>query len=235
VSLGDGYVLSAGHGMIEKGFPVSQEEISCMTVGIEGLNQDQPYQTISSANVARNNGFADDLAMYKISDTDQQYITNGAGPFTHGPEVSATPVQLGDTVYFSNWQPTDKNAERSPLASSELDTPAVYPGVVIGVGDVLTVSTDITSLGKGAPDQNVRPGASGGEVLNAKGEIIGLSNGMYDSAAQGALHSLFRRLSNMHIGPFGLPGNGERVADITPITPDTVAALREQISTTPTC
>jgi len=92
-------------------------------------------------------------------------------------EVADATPQMGETVYFVNFQPTADGATRTPTAQGDLAMPAVFSGTVLGqTPDGLVIATGSgKSYGHGVADTLVRRGASGGAILNRKGQLVALS------------------------------------------------------------
>lgn len=91
--------------------------------------------------------------------------------------------EAGDTVYFVNFQPTADGKVRSPAAAAssnaaaDYSKPAVFSGIVLGKKpNGIAIATGYgESYGLGVADNLVRKGASGGAIVNVRGELVGLS------------------------------------------------------------
>lgn len=85
--------------------------------------------------------------------------------------------EAGDTVYFINFQPTADGKVRSPAAPADYSKPAVFSGAVLGEkpNGIAIATGHGKSYGLGIADNMVRKGASGGAIVNAQGELVGLS------------------------------------------------------------
>jgi len=98
-------------------------------------------------------------------------------------KLSQRPPEKGDRVYFINFQPTADGTVRSPASpvtadpSKDYSKPAVFSGRVLGRSNhgVAIATGGGVSLGIGAPDVLARKGASGGAIVNERGELVGLS------------------------------------------------------------
>lgn len=91
--------------------------------------------------------------------------------------------EVGDTVYFINFQPTAEGKVRSPAAAAsdnpanDYSKPAVFSGIVLGkkANGIAVATGHGKSYGLGVADNLVRKGASGGAIVNVRGELVGLS------------------------------------------------------------
>lgn len=88
----------------------------------------------------------------------------------------------GETVYFINFQPAANGQVRNPAAESkpgavDYSKPAIFSGIVAErERDRVVIATGYSkSFGLGAADNMVRKGASGGAIVNVRGELVGLS------------------------------------------------------------
>lgn len=118
-------------------------------------------------------------------DTDLAVMTVRAGDnFRSLPDIRLARVtpKKGETVYFINFQPTADGHVRNPSADSKPGTvdytkPAIFSGVVAErERDRVVIATGYSkSYGLGATDNMVRKGASGGAIVNVRGELVGLS------------------------------------------------------------
>jgi hypothetical protein len=104
--------------------------------------------------------------------------------FRNLPDVklAAEQPQKGETVYFINFQPTADGHIRNPAAETkpgdvDYTKPAIFSGVVAqSKKDRVTIATGYSkSYGLGPADSMVRKGASGGAIVNVRGELVGLS------------------------------------------------------------
>jgi hypothetical protein len=225
--LGNGYYISAGHALREQtNKPYSSLE--CGNYTISGYAADKKAYTVDpQQSVSTNVGFDNDMSMFRINSDNLKGLSNA------GFDVEAAPLQLaqktpekGETVYFVNWEPTPDGKERDPRSKdTKLDKPAIFAGVVTDVDDyTVRASTGLKSYGEGQPDDTVRPGASGGMVLNEAGELIGQSNGLKDGS-----------LLDTKWGPFGLPNNGDGQAVITRASQKVIDNAKQMIGQTEPC
>ncbi len=235
VSIGGGYILSAGHGLTSDSAPATEKQTSCASVEIHGYSsKGKPYEKQAIGNVAVNQGFGNDFALYKMSN-------NNHTPLPAAPNIRKTPLTVGEKVFFINWEPTENDDQRDPSDNTGIghNKPAVFAGVVIEAGDAPRVVTDIESYGTGLPDKNSRPGASGGMLVDANGDFAGLSNGGIDESLRNSTIGIIWRILNKRIGTLGLPGDGEYVSTITPVTDTKVDQLKHEldkkIAHSPTC
>jgi hypothetical protein len=94
------------------------------------------------------------------------------------PVQSTISVHQSEQVYSINYQPTPYGTYRDPHANNPAERePAVYSGTVTkevedGYFEMLVGAGK--SFGR-ISDKDVRPGASGGEVVNGKGRLLGLT------------------------------------------------------------
>jgi hypothetical protein len=166
VILNDHQVLTAGHAT-----DTGSEVLSCNNISIDAPGFLTPA---SASRIAATYGSAmhsnnTDLAMLSIkSDAN----------FKRLPAVSiaSDPPSAGDTVFFINYQPKADGQLRSPMNAGASD-PVIFSGIVLGsTPHGLAIATGGgESFGHGDPDNLLRKGASGGAVVNAKGELVGLS------------------------------------------------------------
>lgn len=166
VILNDRQVLTAGHATDDGG-----KSLSCanMSVAVPGFMTAAAASRLPALFGSAEYGESVDLALLTVK---------ADANFRNLPPVtlaSARP-KAGDTVFFINYQPKADGTARNPLAEDE-DDPAVFSGVVIGTEKHgLAVATGGgQSYGHGDPETMLRKGASGGAVVNAQGELIGLS------------------------------------------------------------
>ncbi len=83
----------------------------------------------------------------------------------------------GQPLYFVNYEPTAQKVFRSPYNTRQRYIyPAIYGGIYYDstANGEYVVLTGMKSYGQ-VKDTNSRPGASGGAVFNAAGQLIGLS------------------------------------------------------------
>lgn len=128
-------------------------------------------------------------------------VTHAAFQYTPGIDLAVMTLQAGDnfrslpdvklaselpkkgeTVYFINFQPAADGQVRNPAAESkpgavDYTKPAIFSGIVAqSKNDRVTIATGYSkSYGLGTADNMVRKGASGGAIVNVRGELVGLS------------------------------------------------------------
>jgi hypothetical protein len=93
----------------------------------------------------------------------------------------ASKTELGETVFFSNYQPDQEGRSRDPEGPYTKEEaihsqPALYAGVVVEhvTPTMDLIATNLKSYGAIA-DTKADHGASGGPVFNEQGELVGLS------------------------------------------------------------
>ena len=110
-------------------------------------------------------------------------MTDGDNQFSKlpVPNLGSTP-NPGDSLYLVNYEPDGNSIDRNPNASANPvsqaqihSLPAIYSAVYLtSAGGKYIIATGIKSYGKGVPDTMSRPGASGGPVFNASGQLVGI-------------------------------------------------------------
>jgi len=166
VILNNHQVLTAGHATDDGGKSLSCSNIS---VAVPGFMTAAAASRLPATYGSAEYGETVDAALLSVkADTN----------FRNLPAVTlaSAPPKAGDTVFFINYEPRADGTLRNPLAEDSND-PAVFSGVVIGTGKHgLAVATGAgQSYGHGDPETMLRKGASGGAVVNARGELVGLS------------------------------------------------------------
>ncbi len=165
VILSDHQILTAGHTTQNNGVT------SCAQTRIDtpGLLTPAAASSYSVVSASATHTESTDLAVMAIS-ADKNFRVLPA-------IVLATKLPLpGDSVYFINYQPKSDGTIRDPLSRTS-GVPAVFNGTVIG-GDAqgLVIAAGAgTSYGLGERENLLRKGASGGAIVNDKGELVGLS------------------------------------------------------------
>lgn len=161
VIVSDSQVLAAAHNVLDDDGTIACSRMNVVAAGLlSGASATNDSVTHASA---RYNHKAD-IAVLEVSSSEN---------FRSLPDmslVSARPKQ-GEVVYFINFQPTADGKLRSPT------DPAIFSGTVVYVTarDIVVAAGGGASFGRGVPDTMLRKGASGGAVVNAQGELIGLS------------------------------------------------------------
>ena len=217
VNLGNGYFLSAGHALKNpKNQPLSP--IQCGNYSVSGTLPSgysytaQANKAAARVDLSRNT----DISVFQFSANTLQELA-GAGATlptgsTSGIQIATEQPKKGDTLYFINWEPTASGESRDPMSTeNRLARPAIFAGTVLSNNNGLaTVVTGERNYGDGGiPDTSGRPGESGGMVLNQYGQLVGLSN--YGTTHSSIVGDIEQAALNMHIGPFGLPSNGEDI------------------------
>jgi len=167
-------VLTAAHNV-----RLSNGTVSCsqLTVAATGLLTGATASRSPVSFVSSNKyGGSADMALLTVEAGDNFRALPKATLAKRSPEV-------GETVYFVNFQPTADGKIRTPTSQASNDPatdyskPAIFSGIVTSVtNDDIVVATGAgTSYGLGVKDNVVRKGASGGAVVNNQGELVGLS------------------------------------------------------------
>jgi hypothetical protein len=172
VIINDEQILTAGHN-VEGGGDVACSQVSVVAPGLlTSAAASSDRVNFASVRYGKNA----DVAVLTVDSSEN---------FRTLPDISLANRQpeSGDTVYFINFQPTADGKVRSPAAQNSEDPnqdysePVIFPGIVLGKTEHgLAIATGYgKSYGKGVPDNMVRKGASGGAIVNTKGELVGLS------------------------------------------------------------
>ncbi len=171
-----------------------------LSVGHEFL-QNGPMQNASDKSLCRNlflYSFGDKnsnqstdssiIATYTNTDSSNPDIslikTEGDPQFKKLPTaVISSQTNINTQVYLANYEPDIKSIDRNPNAqantfdqSTKYTFPAIYSGIVLDTnGGRYSIATGVKSYGIGIPDNESRPGASGGPVFNQEGQLIGVT------------------------------------------------------------
>lgn len=160
-------ILTAGH-VVERDGSVACSNTSVVTAGL-----------VTSATIS--NDPVTHVSVKHDKTTDVAVLTLRASSNFGGlPDVKISDNQLtvGETVYFINYQPTADGKVRSPASTDVASTtPVVFSGTVVkdAAGRTTIATGNGKSFGAGASDNLVRKGASGGAIVNSRGELVGLS------------------------------------------------------------
>jgi hypothetical protein len=157
--------------------------------------------------------------------------------FRNLPNITLATERLkpGETVYFINFQPTADGRVRSPLAAdavqgaADYSKPAVFSGLVVqSENKRAVIATGYSkSYGLGIADNTVRKGASGGAIVNVRGELVGLSVASQSLQANRTATSIANEYA------INLPGNFQyQVAYMQPVSQSLVQYVQ---STTVSC
>jgi len=232
VALGNGYFISAGHGVISTGEIASAKSSGalCSQFTIFDAHGGAPHGIKATDLFAQDTNAKNDMAIYKTNERQELSMVIQRPPAPNTLNVATEPLHGGEVVYFINWEPTASGEIRQPGTTRGLDTPVVFSGVVLKDGATPLVATDIKSYGHGIADKVERSGMSGGGVYNSSGELVGLSNYGEDN-----MPSILAQLANFKIAGLGLPGNGKYNATITPVTRADIARLEQNLQTSAVC
>lgn len=217
VSLGNGWYLTAGHGLLDDNSkPVSPLE--CANYMVHGISESgNPYQIMPRQVSVASEEIAKDYAMFRGPEPASDPVSYYGQPALAPPamEIADEVPAEGEVVYFVNWEPAADGTERKPRNDKPgYNQPAIFAGIVRQKeAGYINVATGLKSYGEGVPEDRLRPGGSGGLVLNAKGELVGLSNARQE-------HIGFYGLLRTAIGPLGVPGDGSEA--VVTIIDDTI-------------
>jgi hypothetical protein len=219
--IGDGEVLTAGHVRDESPDLLCGDFTVTNHVPADGGIYDKPILGESSTYVSDDNADAYSHPDFGVMNVDPVAF-EGVEP----PEIRTTPLEVGEPVYAINYQPDRDGTDRSPIAREPHDTPAIYGGIVVGTtGAFVEVATALQSYGE-FPDSSSRKGASGGGWYDADGNLVGVTSRASEEAT----------LDPVRAFGVDLPGEGTvSLSYVQPITPDLLAAARNEIAENPDC
>ncbi|HSH56243.1 MAG TPA: trypsin-like peptidase domain-containing protein [Candidatus Limnocylindrales bacterium] len=99
-------------------------------------------------------------------------------------------VRRGESLFFFNYQPDEGGGRRMPDQSyisatgerGKYSSPAIYGGIALGYteGERLGVATSFRSYGH-TNETSVRRGASGGQIVDAEGRLVGVTSMYYEA------------------------------------------------------
>jgi S1-C subfamily serine protease len=223
VILNDRQIVTAGHNVENDG------RVACAQTSVlaPGAFADAAASKTSVSQAAVRYGQNTDLAVLTVQADDN---------FRALPDVKLARQmpQKGDMLYFINFQPTAEGALRNPLLKASGDPatdyskPAIFGAMYLGsTADGMSLATGFgQSYGRGAPDIMVRKGASGGAVINARGELVGLTVSTDSLAAERSGASITAEYG------VRLPQQNYQVAHMQPVTQEVVRNMQK---TTVTC
>jgi|GEM_PF-1887269 len=193
VVIGDQQILTAGHTIMNNG------ALQCGSTAVlaSGVASSATASTDTVSMAAMRYGNKSDLAVLTINASDN---------FKSVPDISISTnaPKAGDKVYFINYQPTSDGTVRNPTTKDVNAKPAVFEGTVLGArdGQLVIAAGYSKSFGQGAADNMLRKGASGGAIVDADGELVGLSVASDSLTANHSAASIARNydvtLSNRH-------------------------------------
>lgn len=144
-------------------------------------------------------------------------------------QVRQTPLEVGEPVYFVNYQPTADGTDREPSASDPYSQPAEYGGIVASTdGQLSRVITDIGASYGDVYDDVTRAGASGGAVFDAQGQLVAIVSRGLESGLLGQNQAFGVELS-------AYPDVTVSEAKVTPVTQTLIDQLRAEIDASPSC
>jgi hypothetical protein len=238
VKIGNDLVLTAGHVVINDGASITSPTCN---VGFTGVYDDQGSNTPVQDWVGKNeskgedNENSPDYALLRIST---------ATKFSSLPSIPIAPKPLhaGEEAFFINYEeiaPDDKfnrypNSSEVPYSAFNngnfSTTAAEFVGVVVSIyGGQYAVATGMRSYGpKPYSQSNLRPGGSGGAVLNAQGQLEGLS-----VATSNSLFNPGDVLKKYKVRLPMKPSQEFTMAYVQPITPSLVKSSEAQLAAAP--
>jgi S1-C subfamily serine protease len=211
VIMGDMRVITAAHNVRDGNGTVACQELSVESPGLlSGALASKDPVRYASSNKYRGDA---DAALLVVQASDNLQSLPRAVLAKRLPEV-------GDTVYFINFQPTADGKIRVPTnqvtadPGQDFSKPAVFSGIVISTGDedVVVATGAGVNYGLGAPDTVVRKGASGGAVVNNQGELVGISVSSDSLQADRTSASIAKEYGR------ALPDHQYQIAHIQPVT-----------------
>jgi hypothetical protein len=137
-------------------------------------------------------------------------------------EIHVTP---GDVLFSINYQPTPEDVVRDSSTVGALGRPAIYAHVVVSETEThIATITGLKSYGA-IEDTSLRDAGSGGELLNAQGGYIGMTNAAIELTSQEIQNSF-----NMTV-----PDGTYKMAFSRKIDADTVAEMTQSAQARPAC
>lgn len=135
--------------------------------------------------------------------------------------------EVGETVYFINFEPTVDGKIRAPTSQASGDPntdyskPAIFSGTIASVGkdDIVVATGAGVSYGLGVKDVVVRKGASGGAVINNKGRLVGVSVSSDSLETDATAASIAKEYGQK------LPDHQYQIAHIEPVSEKILASL----------
>jgi hypothetical protein len=246
VQIGPTEYLTAGHVLLNEAGKKYTGELICGNVTVS-----QQSDQIGGVVLADNGQLKPTFGMtvdanriaarYTLGDSSSTPDIGVITTATEVPDIDAPPTQVvyaasyaGEVLFSANYEPTANGVKRDPdqlyLGSGEangsvLEDPTVYASVVLGYqsnGDVL-VAEGLKSYGK-MMDTTSREGASGGEVDNSSGDLVGLTIAKLKKRTVGFIDR------NYPVNITSLPQN--ETLDITivqPVTSQLVRTMEQQL------
>jgi hypothetical protein len=171
-SKGERYVVTAGHSLRDLNNQLPEGKLFCSdTHNITGLTSsgevvhpsEITVDSFTSSMLADDS--APDLSLLHLADVD---------PRLASVAVRVEPIKPNEPLYFINWQNTNDGQNRLPDASQ----PVIIGGTAFastGKNDVLAFTWK--AFGEQGQETNLNPVSSGGLVVDAKGEMVGITTG----------------------------------------------------------
>lgn len=184
VAINDHQILTAGHN-VEDGKGLACSQTLVLASGVLS-RASATKEVVNYASVEY--GDDDDIAVLQVAPSSN---------FRNLPDVKLAQrmPQAGETVYFINYQPAADGTARTPFAKdTAYAEPAVFSASVLGTGDrrFAVATGGGKSFGRGVADVVLRKGASGGAIVNGKGELVGLSVASQSLAANRSAASILK-------------------------------------------
>jgi hypothetical protein len=177
VKISSNMVLSAGHEFLNSGTIMDASNTYCRDLSIFSTGDKSSEDSTDNNIVATYSKTITTIPDISIINTSADSNLKKLPTADLGSQPN-----VGDRIYFDNFEPTSSLVDRNPNSSQNNSTqsksytlPAIYKGIVINnSGAQYTVVTGLASYGEGIPDDMSRPGASGGPVFNSSGQLIGM-------------------------------------------------------------
>ena len=230
-SSGQEAVLSAGHVI------ASTTHCAEMTVNYQVSSDQQVSQTAHRRAVDYNGRPGDEgITMPDVGIV----ITNSDGVNHAAAQlVSQSVMNPGDVLFALTYQPEADGTQRNPGNADDTKYPAEYSAMVLGKDPMTGLIAALErgpSLGK-TEDNQSRSGASGGEIVDPSGRIVGIVEGAPQDPASTAFAISEARmaaknpsdLSNLNYEP------GDGVVYIQPVDQSMVDNLYAQANKAPDC
>jgi hypothetical protein len=216
-------VLTAAHNVRQPNGTVACSQLTVAATGLlTGAAASRDRVSYASSNKYKD---AADLALLTVE---------GSENFKNMPKavLAKKPPQVGETVYFINFQPTVDGKIRTPTnqlsnnPTTDYSKPAIFSGIVASVDkdDIVVATGAGVSYGLGVKDVVVRKGASGGAVVNERGELIGLSVSSDSLETDTTAASIAKEYGEK------LPEHQYQIAHIEPVAENMIKDLAQSLT-----